>query len=259
VHIVELWQEPNNPNANGVRTINVYSNAPFIRVSLNGVPVAHPASLNGVFTSSVVFAPGKLTADALAADNATVLASHTRSSWGAPATLALTLDVPSPTSGTGERLYLDGSDVTLVRATVLDGAGNVVADSTLNISFSISAGPGLIVGVGNGDPSSLDPNQATWRPAYHGLVRAVVRATVDAATPDAVRARRLAMEVDAGKGPRSSAIMPVGGTPPTAIVVAATADGFAPATLTIPLSVDASDSPLEVAAASVGAADLGKM
>jgi hypothetical protein len=81
----------------------------------------------------------------------------------------------------------------------------------------------------------------------------IVRATLDAATPDAVRA---AIDIDAGKGPRASAIMPVGGTPPTRIVVTASAPGMAPATLEIPLSVDAADVPLAVAAASVALADV---
>jgi len=258
VRLVELWQPPNDPNAKGMRKINVYSNAPIVRLSLNGTPVAFLSGSNGVFSSSILFSAGTLTADALAADNSTVLATHKRVSWGAPSALALTLDVPSPNSGTGAKLYLDGVDVALVRATVLDATGNIVADSTLNVSFSIESGPGLVVGVGNGDPSSLDPNQVNWRPAYHGLARGVIRATLDASTPDVIRARRLAMEVDAGKGPRSSSIMPIGGTPPTSIVVTAEAPGLPRTSLTIPLSVDASDSPMSVASASVGTADLGQ-
>ena len=73
----------------------------------------------------------------------------------------------------------------------------------------------------------------------------------------AVRARRIAMEVDAGKGHRSSSSMPLGGTPPRALTVTATARGLPPASLDIPLSVDPKDAPLAVAAASVGTADLG--
>ena len=242
-----------------MREINVYSNAPIVRLSLNGAPVAFPTrTAEGVFTAMIVFEPGTLSADALASDNATVVKTHTRTSWGVPASLSLSLDAPSLATGTGAAVYLDGTDVALVRATVLDAAGHVVSDSTANVSFTITSGPGLIVGVGNGDPSSLDPNQVSWRPAYHGLVRAVVRSLLDAATPDAIRARRLAIEVDAGKGPRSSAIMPIGESPPISIVVTAMAAGLPPASLTIPLSVDFSDSPLAVAAASVGMADLAQ-
>jgi hypothetical protein len=263
VRIVELWQAPNDAAAQCAagqrcRKINVYSSAPIVRLSVNGGAPTYLAGANGVFSGTVAYAAGALLAEALAADNATVLGSHSRASWGAPVALALSVDAPSPASGTGGALYLDGMDVALVRAAVVDAGGNVVGDAALNVTFAVAAGPGVVVGVGNGDPASLDPNQASWRPAYHGLARAVVRVTLDAATPDAARARRLAMEVDAGKGPRSSAVMPIGGTPPTVLTVAASAPGLPTATLDIPLSVDPKDAPLAVAAASVGVADLGR-
>lgn len=262
VRIVELWQAPNDaprqcPAGQACRKINVYSSAPTVRLSVNGGPYTYLAGGNGVFSGTVLYVPGTLLAQALGADNATVLASHSRASWGAPAALALSVDAPSPATGTGSALYLDGMDVALVRASILDAQGNVVGDAALNVSFAIASGPGLVVGVGNGDPGCLSPNQVAWREAYHGLARAVVRVTLDAATPDAVRARRIAMEVDAGRGGRSSSSMPVGGTPPRAITVTASAPGLPPATLDIPLSVDPRDAPLAVAAASVGLADLG--
>ena len=262
VRIVELWQPPNDaakcPAGQSCRHINVYASSPIVRLSVNGGPPAYLSGANGVFSGTVPYEAGALLAEALAADNATVVASHTRASWGAPAAIALSVDAPSPASGTGGALFLDGVDVALVRATIVDARGNVVGNATHNVTFSIAAGPGLVVGVGNGDPASLDPNQVAWRPAYHGLARAVVRVTLDAASPDAVRARRLAMEVDAGKGPRSSGVMPIGGTPPRVVTVAAAAPGLAPVLLDIPLSVDPSDAPLAVAAASVGTADLGR-
>ena len=256
VRIVENWA----PGSNGAaRSINAYTNAPAARLRINGAVLADstiPTARGVASWRSVAFVAGTLTADALAADNVTVLASHARSSWGAGAALALSLDAPSPATGTGAALYLDGADVALLRATVLDAAGAVCASCVDNVTFAIIEGPGLIVGCGNGDPANLDPNAAPWKSAYHGLVRAVVRGTLDAATPDAVRAVRAAIELDAGKGPRSSAIMPVGATPPSRIVVSASAPGLAAVTLTIPLSVDARDAPLAVAAASVGLADI---
>ena len=52
-------------------------------------------------TFQAKFAPGKLTAKALASDGSTVLATHSVSSWGAAAAINLTMDVPSATTGTG--------------------------------------------------------------------------------------------------------------------------------------------------------------
>ena len=94
-------------------------------------------------------------------------------------------------------------------------------------------------------------------PTYHGLARAVVRAALVAAGPPADRALLAAVNLDADGGDRCATILQGGGPPPTALVVTATAPGLPAATLTVALSVDAADSVLAVAAASVGAADLG--
>ena len=38
-----------------------------------------------------------------------------------------------------------------------------------------------------------------WKTSYHGLVRAIIRVNLDAASPDDVRARRIAIDLEAGK------------------------------------------------------------
>jgi hypothetical protein len=256
VHIVETWQ----PGPHGARDVHVYTSAQAVRLALNGKVVATqgvPERGWALFTS-VAYADGVLEAQALAADNTTVIATHSRSSWGVAAALVLSLDAPSTSTGTGSALYLDGSDVALVRASVVDARGNVVMgnDQNVTVAFKISSGPGLVVGCCNGNPASHEANQAAAHSTYHGLVRAVVRVTLDAASPDAVRAMRATVDVDAGKGPRSSSVLPVGVTPPTRITVTASAPGLPDATIDIPLSTDPRDAPLAVAAASVRVASL---
>ena len=98
----------------------------------------------------------------------------------------------------------------------------------------------------------LEPNTVTWRSAYHGLVRAVVRVTLDAATPS--RVRRAAIDVEAGVGGRSSSVLAPGTPAPTSMTVTATAPGLPSAALIIPLSTDTADTPLAAAAASVASA-----
>ena len=255
---MELWAPSTTPGAN--RTINVYTSAPFASLAVNGVPLGAPLPAPlGIATwkGSVPFASGKLTASALAADGTTVLATHTRASWGAPVALLLTLDAPHPSTGTGRgAVFQDGEDVALVRASVVDSAGAVVGDAVHNVTFSVTDGPALVIGCGNGDPANRDPNEAVWKPAYHGLVRAIVRSMVDAASPDSVRSRRAQVDLEAGKGPRASAILPVGGTPQSSFTVRATAPGLSEATLVVALSTDGADSVLAAAAAGVGSADL---
>ena len=262
VRIVESWQAPVAPAT--TRTIKVLTNAPFAQLLVNnvplGAPVAVPFFLATVTFSDVAFSAGTLTANALAADGVTVLATHTTHSWGSPASLALTMDVPSLASGTGSAVFVDGADVALLRATVLDAAGHIVLNSTLNVTFAITAGPGFVAGVGNGDPACQEPSQVSWRSAYHGLVRAIVRVTLDASGSAADRALRAQVNVDAGLGAaaRSSTILqgPASGAP-TSITVQASAPGLAPVSFSIPLSVDPADSVLAVAAASVASADTG--
>ena len=260
VRIVESWQAP---VAGATRTIHVLTNAPLVQLFVNdaaqGSPLAVPYFLATV-VANVTYAAGTLTAKALAADGVTVLATHSTSSWGAPASLALTMDVPSLATGTGSAVFVDGADVALLRAAVLDAQGNVVLDSTLNISFAVTAGPGFVAGVGNGDPACQEPSQASWRSAYHGLARAIVRVTVDASGSAADRALRAQVNVEAGRGAaaRSSTILQGAASgAPTSITVQASAPGLAPVSFVVPLSVDPADSVLAVAAASIASADIG--
>ena len=257
VRIVESWQ--NSPN--GTRTIHVYSNAPLVALFVNGAQfgAAAPVPQFGMASFfSVPYAPGAIEARALAADGATVLATHTAASWGAPVAVVLSMDAPSPSSGTGTAVFVDGADVALLRASIVDAAGNLVRNSTLNMSFAVTAGPGFISGVGNGDPACKEPHTAAWRSAYHGLARAIVKVTVDASGSDADRALRAAVNVEAGLAPRCSTFLqgPASGAP-TSITVTATAPGLPPATFVIPLSTDPADEVLAVAAANVNVADIG--
>lgn len=255
VHIVESWRAPLTGTT---RTIHVYTNAPFARLLVGSTPL--PAVPVGFFSfatfSDVAYAPGTLTAQALAADGTTVLATHTRASYGAPAAVVLSLDAPSLATGTGAAVYLDGGDVALVRATIVDASGNVVSDSSLNVTFAVTAGPGRIWGVGNGDPACQEPTHATWRSAYHGLARAVVRVTLLATGSPSDRALVSAVNADAGKSAESSTVLAGGATPPTALTVTATVPGLASGSVTIALSVDPADAVLAVAARSVGVADM---
>ena len=262
-HIVETWRaNPAEPTKN--RTIHVYTNAAFASLRLGGVLVAPAAPVEqfGYATFSVAFAPGVLTATALAADGTTVLATSNRSSWGAPAAVRLSVDVPSAGTGTGSSLYLDGSDTALIRATIVDADGNVCEDATNTVTFAVTSGPGVIVGSGNGDPANQEPNHAASRTAYHGLVRALVRTTQASAVATGAGdggasavALLAQVNVDAGRGAHSSAVVQGGAATP--ILLTARSEGLSGDTVTIETSVDFSDSPYEVAAANVGAAYVG--
>ena len=164
VRIVESWSPP--AAGTTTRRVHVYTNAPWVQLSLNGAAVGGPLAVpfyRSSVVTNVTYAPGTLTAKALAADGVTVLATHATSSWGAPSALTLSMDVPSLATGTGTAVFVDGMDVALLRATIVDAAGNIVRDSTLNVTFAVTSGPGFVAGVGNGDPACQEPSQVRGR------------------------------------------------------------------------------------------------
>ena len=140
----------------------------------------------------------------------------------------------------------------------MDRYGTVVHNSTVNVSFAVKSGPVRLVGVGNGDPANQDPNHATWKPAYHGLVRAIFQVSINAAGTADDRELIMVLNKEAGMGARCSKIAMGSPVHPTSFTVTAHADGLRSASLTVPLSRDASDEPMRVAAQSVALADIGE-
>ena len=197
---------------------------------------------------AVPWEAGNLTAVAKDSNGKTV-ASATRMTNGAAANLTLALDVPSKLTGTGEALLLDGDDVALLRATVVDSDGHRIVLATTNITFRVVSGPGFVQGAHNGDPHNHHPNNAPWVGAYHGLARGIVRVT-SVAGRDAAE-RELLQQIDMD-GPMSRNALQIHSSA-DAIVVEASADGFEPVQISIPTSTDAATaSVLAVAEASAG-------
>ena len=103
----------------------------------------------------------------------------------------------------------------------------------------------------SGNPSSHDPNAAPWKPAYHGIVRAIVRANIVAVGDTTLLA---AVNTDAGSSAACAKILSQGSAPPTSMIVTASAPGLPSASMTINLSVSPADEVMAVAAGSVGSA-----
>ena len=151
----------------------------------------------------------------------------------------MTIDAPSERTGTGTALVLDGQDAGMVSAAIVDSQGNVVPSYSDIVMFRIVSGPGRILGVGNGDPACHEPNKASWRSAYHGLARAIIQVTHNAAS--SLHHRKRLIQIDQDGGIRTH-IVPPGDTSPgdDAIVVQASVDGLGTSTVSIPVSTNAS-------------------
>lgn len=187
VHLVESWESPDSwkyTRGNKTRTIHAYSNAPITELFVNGksqgsLPIT-PMILGdgGSYAEwkSVSWEPGTLEVTALDKDSFQVAKASVKTNGKATA-VVLSMDCPSEITGTGSALFLDGHDVALVRASIVDSQGHVVHQATNNITFTVVSGPGVIQGCANGDPKSYQPHVSNYQTAYHGLVRAVVRVT----------------------------------------------------------------------------------
>ena len=223
------------------------TDAPQIKLELNGkqiiAPVAPPQFGNAQF--SIPFSAGNLTAVALSATGA-VLATDTKVTTGPAASIRLSLDAPSPLTGTGSFLVADGEDTAMVRAELLDSTGALADQADAEIVFAVKSGDGKIWATHNGDASSHEDPHGPRHQAYHGLARAFVRSTSDHATPLAHRRRLLEVDLEGGLSTRVADGVAPGALPP--IIVTATAAGLKPATLAIPLSADLAHLPLAVAA-----------
>ena len=71
----------------------------------------------------------------------------------------------------------------MLRAAVVDAAGNVNDSAVFNISFAVTAGPGRVLATHNGDNACHEPNHASWHSSYAGLVRGIVQVTQHHAGP----------------------------------------------------------------------------
>ena len=218
----------------------VFTDLPFVELFLNGVSQGVNTSTPLTFAtfSQIPYTPGNLTAVGRETADGPILATHTQLAPTEPYKINLSLDAPSVATGTGSALLLDGHDAGMVRATVVDANGNVVNYADNLITFTLQQGPGRVYGVHNGNASSHDPILVSSRYAYHGLARAVVKVTVDAASvpPGLLGILANEIELDATGESGGIAVQPgSSGTVYDDIVITASAPGIRGGKVTIPV------------------------
>eukprot|EP00117_Sycon_ciliatum_P049000 scpid35265/ scgid34812/ Beta-galactosidase; Lactase len=174
--------------------------------------------------------------------SSSIVGTHTVLKGKTAVAIKLELDVPSPTTGTGSKLVLDGHDAALVRASVVDDNGVLMSNSSHNVTFKVLQGEALLIGVGNGDNNCHQNAKSDHVPVYGGMARAIFQVAVDCVSDH----RDLIGSIDIDQGPtrvQSSACE----SQPESIVVVATSDGLSSAQLTIPVSSSPADLPRSVA------------
>lgn len=149
----------------------VNSNADNVELFLNGKSQGKKdMPRNGHLTWMVNYAPGTLEAIAYKKGKKLTAKVETTS---APTEVVIT---PYKTT-----MLADGRDATVINVKVIDKDGREVPDADNMIRFSIS-GEGKIIGVGNGDPSSHEPDKCidgAWqRSLFNGKCQVIVQSTV---------------------------------------------------------------------------------
>ena len=128
--------------------VRCFSNCEEVELFLNGQSLGKRAMpKNSHLTWKVPYTPGTLLAKGY--KDGQVVAQERVETTGAPATIRLTPDRPT--------INADGQDVSIVTVAVADAQGRIVPVADNLIQFELN-GPGKILGVGNGDPSSHEPD-----------------------------------------------------------------------------------------------------
>ena len=147
----------------------VNSNADDVELFLNGKSLGKKIMpRNGHLRWQVEFEPGKL--EAVAYKKGRRLTAKVETT-GVPVEVVLT---PYKTT-----LLADGRDATVMNVTVVDREGREVPDANNMIYFKVN-GDAKIIGVGNGDPSSHEPDKCAdgmWqRSLFNGKCQVIIQA-----------------------------------------------------------------------------------
>ena len=148
-----------------------YTNVDSVELFLNGQSLGSKrVERNSHVEWKVKYAPGVI--EARGSKDGKVALSEKRETTGVPARIVLHPD--------RERIFADGEDVSIVTVEVVDARGRLVPVASNEVTFKL-AGPGRLIGVGNGDPSCHEPDKPSSpfeakRSAFNGLCMALVQA-----------------------------------------------------------------------------------
>jgi beta-galactosidase len=175
------------------------ANTETVALMLNGRPIGEqkvdPYEMN---EWRVPYAPGRL--EAVGKTGGKVVAHAAVETTGVPVALRLTPDRAGLTG--------DGRDAAPVTVEALDARGRPVPTANLPVSFEIAGG--RIIGLGNGDANSHEPEKGNARRLYNGLAQAIVQteeggagALVLKATSAGLKPAEARIAVRADRGPPS--------------------------------------------------------
>ncbi|HYP17951.1 MAG TPA: beta-galactosidase GalA [Opitutus sp.] len=151
LHVFPHWNWPGREGQ--PIEVRAHSNCEEVELWLNGTSLGRKKmEPNGHLSWKVNYTPGTLLARGYRGGKE--IATTTVETTGAPAAITL---VPDRTT-----LAADRRDVAVITVEARDAQARLVPTANVPVTFSIR-GPGRIIGVGNGDPSSHEPDQFVGR------------------------------------------------------------------------------------------------
>jgi beta-galactosidase len=154
-----------------------FSNLDAVELKVNGRTAGrHIVPKDGHVEWKVPYQPGAL--EAIGMKNGRVIKTTRIETTGAPARVVLSADRTT--------IDADGRDVAIVTVSAVDAQGRVVPIADALIHFAMD-GAGGIIGVGNGDPASHEPDRyldpSAWqRHLFNGYAQVIVQAGGTAGT-----------------------------------------------------------------------------
>ena len=144
-----------------------YSNCEEVELFLNGKSVGKKSTIPNTHLEWMVsYVPGKLSAKGYTKGK--TVKEFEVETTGKSQNIILSTDRKS--------IQADGEDLAMVTVSVTDANGNLIPNAENEITFIIK-GAGKIIGVGNGNPSSSEPDKASKRKVFNGLAQVIIQAT----------------------------------------------------------------------------------
>jgi beta-galactosidase len=163
VHIFPHWNWPGKEGK--VQKVQCYTNCEEVELFLNGKSMGKKKAIPYTKLEwELIYQPGRL--EARGYNNGKMITKDILETTTAQAQITLNSDC--------NKLKADGCDVAVVRVAIKDAKGRVVPTADNLVTFSIE-GPGKIIGTGNGNPSSHEPDKASQRKAFNGYCLVLVQ------------------------------------------------------------------------------------
>jgi len=177
-HILPHWNWPERKGQ--VTPVHVYTSGDEAELFLNGKSLGKKKKGQYEYRlrwDNVVYQPGELK----------VIAYKNGVKWAEDKMVTTGKAVQLSASADRQSLLANGSDLVFITVRVEDKNSLLVPRSSNLVNFSIQ-GPGKIIAVDNGDATSHDPFQATYRKAYNGMCLVIVKADKGAAGTFTIKA-----------------------------------------------------------------------